>query len=48
MTVSIVVAIGENNAIEKDNELLWYLPTDLKAFQNDHQRAHDHHGPQDL
>jgi dihydrofolate reductase len=33
MTVSIVVAIGENNAIGKDNELLWYLPTDLKHFK---------------
>ncbi|WP_316810829.1 dihydrofolate reductase [Pedobacter heparinus] len=33
MTVSIVVAIAENNAIGKNNELLWYLPTDLKHFK---------------
>lgn len=33
MTVSIVVAIGENSAIGKDNELLWYLPTDLRHFK---------------
>lgn len=33
MTVSIVVAIAENNAIGKNNELLWHLPTDLKHFK---------------
>ncbi|HKG08068.1 MAG TPA: dihydrofolate reductase [Pedobacter sp.] len=33
MIVSAVVAIGENNAIGKDNGLLWYLPTDLKHFK---------------
>lgn len=33
MIVTIVVAIGDNNAIGKDNELLWYLPTDLKHFK---------------
>jgi len=33
MMVSIVVAIAENRAIGKDNELLWYLPTDLKHFK---------------
>lgn len=33
MIVTIVVAIAENNAIGKDNELLWYLPTDLKHFK---------------
>jgi dihydrofolate reductase len=33
MTVSIVVAISENNAIGKDNKLLWYLPRDLKHFK---------------
>jgi len=33
MTVTIVVAIGENNAIGKDNELLWYLPKDLRHFK---------------
>ncbi|MEJ7558358.1 MAG: dihydrofolate reductase [Pedobacter sp.] len=29
----MVVAIGENNAIGKDNELLWYLPKDLRHFK---------------
>jgi dihydrofolate reductase len=33
MIVSFVVAIAENNAIGKDNKLLWYLPTDLKHFK---------------
>jgi dihydrofolate reductase len=31
--VTIVVAISENNAIGKDNQLLWYLPADLKHFK---------------
>ena len=34
MIVSIVVAISENNAIGKNNQLLWYLPADLKHFKN--------------
>jgi dihydrofolate reductase len=34
MTVSIIVAIGENNAIGKNNQLLWHLPADLKHFKN--------------
>jgi dihydrofolate reductase len=34
MTTTIVVAISENNAIGKDNQLLWYLPADLKHFKN--------------
>jgi len=33
MIVSAVVAIGENNAIGKDNQLLWRLPADLKHFK---------------
>ncbi|MGL6039278.1 MAG: dihydrofolate reductase [Soonwooa sp.] len=32
--VSIVVAMGKNNAIGKDNQLLWHLPEDLKHFKN--------------
>ena len=31
--ISIIVAIAENNAIGKDNELLWYIPNDLKHFK---------------
>lgn len=34
MTVSIIVAAAENNAIGKDNQLLWHLPNDLKFFKN--------------
>ncbi|TKC03988.1 dihydrofolate reductase [Pedobacter frigoris] len=33
MILSIVVAIAENNAIGKDNQLLWHLPADLKHFK---------------
>ena len=33
MIASIVVAISENHAIGKDNQLLWYLPKDLKHFK---------------
>jgi dihydrofolate reductase len=33
MIVTMVVAIGENNAIGKNNELLWYLPKDLRHFK---------------
>ena len=32
--VSIVVAIAQNNAIGKDNKLLWHLPKDLKHFKD--------------
>ncbi len=34
MTVSLVVAAAENNAIGKNNQLLWHLPNDLKFFKN--------------
>src|SRR5579863_5351424 len=33
MIVSIIVAIGENNAIGKNNQLLWHMPADLKHFK---------------
>jgi len=33
MIVSAIVAIAENRAIGKDNELLWHLPADLKHFK---------------
>ena len=32
--ISIIVAIDENNAIGKDNQLLCHLPNDLKYFKN--------------
>ena len=31
--ISIIVAIGENRAIGKDNQLIWHLPADLKRFK---------------
>ncbi|MFH1001105.1 MAG: dihydrofolate reductase [Bacteroidota bacterium] len=31
--LSIIVAIGENGAIGKNNDLLWRLPGDLKRFK---------------
>ncbi|RZJ64868.1 MAG: dihydrofolate reductase [Flavobacterium sp.] len=31
--LGLVVAISENNAIGKDNQLLWHLPADLKHFK---------------
>ena len=32
-TFSIIVAIAENNAIGKNNQLLWHIPDDLKRFK---------------
>jgi dihydrofolate reductase len=32
--ISLLVAASENNAIGKDNQLLWHLPNDLKYFKN--------------
>lgn len=34
MTISLIVAASTNNAIGKDNQLLWHLPVDLKFFKN--------------
>ena len=31
--LSLIVAIGENGEIGKNNELLWHLPNDLKRFK---------------
>ncbi|WP_443939672.1 dihydrofolate reductase [Pedobacter sp. MW01-1-1] len=31
--LSIAVAVGENWAIGKDNQLLWHMPADLKFFK---------------
>lgn len=32
-TITMIAAIGENNALGKDNELLWHLPDDFKRFK---------------
>jgi dihydrofolate reductase len=34
MIKSLVVAASTNNAIGKNNQLLWHLPNDLKFFKN--------------
>ncbi len=34
MLISLIVAAAENNAIGKNNQLLWHLPNDLKFFKN--------------
>ncbi len=34
MTISIIVAVAENNAIGYDNHLLWHISEDLKRFKN--------------
>jgi dihydrofolate reductase len=34
MIVSLIVAKAENNAIGKDNDLIWHLPDDMKFFSN--------------
>ncbi|MDX3913484.1 MULTISPECIES: dihydrofolate reductase [Olivibacter] len=33
MITSIIVAASKNNAIGKNNELLWHMPADLKFFR---------------
>jgi dihydrofolate reductase len=32
MTISIIVAVADNNVIGKDNKLIWHLPDDMKFF----------------
>lgn len=34
MIISLIVAASENNAIGRNNQLLWHLPNDLKFFKN--------------
>ena len=34
MTISLIVAASTNNAIGKNNKLLWHLPNDLTFFKN--------------
>jgi len=30
---SLIVAVGKNNEIGKNNQLLWHIPEDLKNFK---------------
>ncbi len=32
-TITLIAAAAENNALGKDNELLWHLPDDFKRFK---------------
>lgn len=32
--ITIIAAIGNNNVLGKDNQLLWHLPKDLKHFKS--------------
>jgi dihydrofolate reductase len=32
--ITIIAAIAENNALGKDNQLIWHLPDDFKRFKN--------------
>lgn len=34
MNITLVVAASQNNAIGKDNQLLWHLPKDMRFFKN--------------
>lgn len=34
MIISLLVAASTNNAIGKNNQLLWHLPNDMKFFKN--------------
>lgn len=40
MTLSIIAAVADNNAIGKGNDLLWHLPDDMKFFR---KHTIDHH-----
>jgi len=31
--ITVIAAIAKNNALGKDNQLIWYLPADLKRFK---------------
>lgn len=37
--ITIIAAIAKNNALGKNNQLLWHLPSDLKHFKK-HTRNH--------
>ncbi|PCJ89494.1 MAG: diacylglycerol kinase [Flavobacteriales bacterium] len=40
MRVSIIAAVAENQVIGKDNGLPWYLPADMRHFQNTTKSHH--------
>lgn len=34
MTISIIVAVAQNNVIGNNNQLIWHIPGDLKRFKS--------------
>lgn len=38
--ITIMAAVAENNALGKNNDLIWHLPADLKRFK---KLTHGHH-----
>jgi len=32
--ITLIAAVGENNELGKDNDMIWYLPNDFKRFKN--------------
>lgn len=34
MRISIIAAVGRNNELGKNNDLIWHLPNDLKFFKS--------------
>lgn len=34
MNISLIVAVANNQAIGKNNQMLWYMPSDFKYFKN--------------
>lgn len=33
MTITLIAAVAENNALGKDNQMIWHLPDDFKRFR---------------
>jgi dihydrofolate reductase len=33
LTISIIVAVAQNNVIGNNNKLIWHIPDDLKRFK---------------
>lgn len=42
--LSIIVAIGKNNELGKNNRLIWHLPADLKRFKELTSRQNNNYG----
>lgn len=40
MTLTLIAAVAENNALGKDNKMMWHLPDDFKHFKS---RTSGHH-----